>query len=48
MCPCDLCLMQRPSLPLVCRRWRAVCEGASPLWDELHVNFCRMFNSSYL
>ncbi|KAI7840412.1 hypothetical protein COHA_005843 [Chlorella ohadii] len=45
---CCLPAAQRPSLPLVCRRWRAVCEGASLLWEELHVNFCRMFNSSYL
>lgn len=30
---------QRRSLPLVCRRWRAICEGPSELWEDLFLNF---------
>lgn len=30
---------QRRGLSLVCRRWAALCEGPSPLWEDLHLNF---------
>ena len=40
--------LQRPSLPLVCKRWRALCEGTGPLWQELFLNFRHIYNSSYL
>ncbi|PRW39336.1 20 kDa chloroplastic isoform B [Chlorella sorokiniana] len=45
---CCLPPAQRPSLPLVCRRWRALCEGAGPLWEELFLNFRHIYNSSLL
>ena len=32
---------QRRCLPLVCRRWRAVCSTNTAVWEDVHLDFSR-------
>jgi hypothetical protein len=29
----------RRTLPLVCRRWRSLCDGTPSVWDHVHLDF---------